>query len=514
MNEQERFDELLRSKLSEREFPFDELSWDEAERLIIKQERWSNIKKVALVFSAGLIIGMALMLPFILGNHSVIPNTTGPNKGNPGQNQNLASHNPGIVQTQPGQESASNNTTNNVGKSSQPVQSAFVKKNRSTGQKATPANSSPIADVPKGSSSLSAVGEGWKHKSSRRRQASPTIVASAGPTRKTRKQNKINSQDVPAVVSSSSPKTDASNSLNKIDNTNTDITASNPTVATNVVTTTTNEPTTSNPTPAKTTIPDIKPMGNPGDTVHGKFVIAKTNVAVAPLPHKDSNISNAGMIRGRDLISGAGDFKPSIYLFVNAGGDYSPGSSINGDKEAYGLTPWGGGGLGYHFSPKLSATVGADYDEIINLNKTYTGNIIEYDFGANSSVTTVTPKSVSYLRFPLSLQIKINDKSMFTGGLDYLMLLTTSSTVNSYQVNYLGQESNKSSQTQTPYVQRFYNNNFQFNVAYTWMPFKRFGINFEGYYGIGYIENNSFPFYQYLKNNSGFRIFFSYQFMK
>ena len=57
MNEEEKFDELLSSKLSERDFPFDELNWDEAESLLIQQEKRAKFTRVALTFAAGLAAG-------------------------------------------------------------------------------------------------------------------------------------------------------------------------------------------------------------------------------------------------------------------------------------------------------------------------------------------------------------------------------------------------------------------------------------------------------------------------
>ena len=73
MNEEEKFDELLSSKLSERDFPFDELNWDEAERLIIQQEKKEKTTRFAFIFSAGLSAGVLIMLPFMMNTHASLP---------------------------------------------------------------------------------------------------------------------------------------------------------------------------------------------------------------------------------------------------------------------------------------------------------------------------------------------------------------------------------------------------------------------------------------------------------
>jgi hypothetical protein len=513
MNEEKEFDELLRSKLSEREFPFDELNWDEAERLIVKQERWRKIRRISLVFSAGLAAGVCIMMPFILNNHTA-SNTPIVSKSAPVQNP-VPQNN---VSTPPSQSKVTvpNTVASNKVKAPLPVQSAFVKKNTGTGTRGNSSNTSPAVNkTQKQSQPLLAEGNGGIKKSHHPHIANNNshLVAVANNSHKTSTHKKLTKNETTKIASSQKitnngnlPETSTVSIATTNNNTNTQHT--NTTISNTTINSTASNKNTSSTT---------NPAGNPGDTT-SKFVIAKSTHQITktstPLPKIDSSRPNPSMLRTMNVNDANSDFKPSIFILGDAGLNYSFGWTTNGDKEANGATFFGGLGIGYHLSPKLSASVGVDNYEINNLNKTYTSSIIQYDFGQSANITTVTPKSVSYLRFPVNFQYKFSDKIMGSLGLDYLMLLTTSSTVTSYTTNYLGQETNLSSQTQNGYVQGFSNSNFQFTGTFTWIPCCRLGVNLEYYVGVGYVENKSFPGISQYENTSGFRFFLSYQLMK
>lgn len=516
MNEQEKFDELLRSKLSERDFPFDELNWDEAERLIIQQERISRIKRVSLIFSAGLVAGVLIMLPFIFSNHST---TNNPIVANPTPGMSAVSQNSAMPTVNQSPANTTNSAANNV-TAPLPVQSAFVKKNSSTGKRGTSSTTTPVANVSKEHGTVLAAANKPKAKPQHKRISNPIAVASEEQPAKSIRHNKtIGNHDL-AYASAKTKKKNHSHTLNKTNTINNPTTYSttNPIVAQNSNSsnndkTITNPAVTSNSSPGADTrqtnisSSESKPNPTPVDTIK----VAKKTVTPAPyFPNRDSGVN---MLRTNDNVGG-GSFKPSLFFVGDAGLNYSLGWNNNGDKEAGGTTFIASLRIGYHVSPKLSVLIGAGNYEITNLNKTYTSSIIQYDFGQNASITTVTPKSAMYLRFPVNLQYKISDKFLVTGGFDYFMLLTTSSTVNSYTVNYLGQESGNTTQTQNGYVEGFNNSNFQFTETFTYIPCCRLGINLQFYEGVGYIENKSFPGITQENNLNGLRLFLSYQLMK
>src|SRR5580704_14811655 len=95
MNEQEKFDDLLRSKSEERDFPFDETNWDKAEELIERSEKKRRFGLIGAIFMAGIGVGIVLMLPFI--NNNKTPNTN--NNISSGQNNSIAEQNKNTQQT-------------------------------------------------------------------------------------------------------------------------------------------------------------------------------------------------------------------------------------------------------------------------------------------------------------------------------------------------------------------------------------------------------------------------------
>ncbi len=128
MNDEEKFDKILRFKLSEREYPFDELNWEEAERLIIRQETKRKAVRFSIIFSAGIVAGALIMLPFITNNRNALSNTITTHTTTL---QNSVAQNSSLSKSSSAQTNSSiGNTTE---KAPLPVQPAFVEKDIRTG---------------------------------------------------------------------------------------------------------------------------------------------------------------------------------------------------------------------------------------------------------------------------------------------------------------------------------------------------------------------------------------------
>ena len=68
MSEQEKMDDLLRSKFSEMDFPFDEENWAKAEEMIIATRKKEKRRRWGIIFFFGILIGILVMIPFVLKN--------------------------------------------------------------------------------------------------------------------------------------------------------------------------------------------------------------------------------------------------------------------------------------------------------------------------------------------------------------------------------------------------------------------------------------------------------------
>ncbi len=536
MNEEQKFDELINSKLSEREFPFDELNWDEAERLIIKQERWVRIKRVSLVFSAGLFLGVAVMVPFVLNNRtsSNNPQTSQQNIGQPQVVHNAIAA--------PGSQTNGNiiiqNSSNDV-KAPLPVQSAFVKKDNSTGIRAASASTKVphkksktvpvfIADNNSGNPNI---------ETQARHLTKPVTSASAGKINKTSANTdaitptnanpeKTSIADVNAVPVDNKDNIQPINSPqnNPVDkpkegNAPAPPIASNPSPANNIVADNNSSPKNS------TTTGTVNPTANKNYNKTANLKVTKKDKGAVAKNNSRSGSSNSLPTIKRDTIMAVerltlpGTEQPYVpdydanILSVYAGGNYSFGWKNNGTQEGSGITPLGGFIYTHYFNYRYSASVGLGYSELNKLDKTYTSSIIQYDFGQNADVTTVTPQRIYYLTMPFKFQVNINDKNMFSIGLDFLFMLTTASTLTAYQQSPFGQEAG-SSTMQNGYTQGFSNYDFQFTGSYTYMITSRLGIRPEYYFGVNYIENKSFPGINQYERNSGVRLVLSYKLMK
>ena len=65
MSEEDKFDEIIRSRFSEKEFLFDEENWEKAEAMLDSGKRRKSAVKWSAIFLLGLFAGVALMFPFV-----------------------------------------------------------------------------------------------------------------------------------------------------------------------------------------------------------------------------------------------------------------------------------------------------------------------------------------------------------------------------------------------------------------------------------------------------------------
>jgi hypothetical protein len=508
MSEEEKFDELLSSKLSERDFPFDELNWDEAERLIIQQERWKKIFRFIFIFSVGLVVGIAIMLPFIINTHNVLPNplvtqsTTTANQNQVAQNSVSEPAKPSQVNT--------NNANSNEKKSPLPVQSALVKKDTRTGR-GTSYNVSPItkALVDKQSVGITgaskilvkaSMGVSANEMSKKSEHSEPISHKEINATEQV--TNVSSAQATNNVIAGNTTTVNNANKADKNNSTNTTETA-------NIVSN-------SNTVSSNSTLPNDTNKSSKNSVTNS---VAKNNItapydtASSSTKNYSNNANSPPMLRVDQPVSNS-NYSQNI-LSVYTGGNYSLGwgDADNGEKQANGITPWGGFDFTHYFTNDIAASIGIGYSEINHLNETYTSSIIQYDFGANSSITTVTPQTAYYIAFPVSLKYNIDDKDKIGIGCDYLLLMTTSSILNTYQQSYFSQTAS-TTEKQNGYTQGFSNTDIELTLSYTRMITDRLGISIDFYHDLGYIENGSIPGTNQPTKNNGLRLVLSYQLMK
>jgi hypothetical protein len=507
MNEEEKFDELLSSKLSERDFPFDEVNWDEAERLIIKQERLRKITRFALVFSAGIAAGVLIMLPFLINTNNALPIFVS-SKSKANQNPITQSS---ISPTVNNDRVTTNNTINQKEeKLHEPIQSAVVIKETPTHIRVASSNIFPIAKTPNKNSSLSVASinkETHKLKGESNSIASVKEKPIYADTRNTKEaiaiEKATNESSAKPAINGITENAAPINSIVKTENNipATTTAANKNNTENTVISSNISKVSTTNSTLPVTTI--TRPTKNS----------LSDSAVPKPQTNSSNNIPPPPLLPGTQPNYTNNDNPTSNILSVYAGGNYSFGWKDNGEKEGSGITPWAGFNFTHYFTNDISASLGVGYSELNHLNETYTSSMMQYDFGANATITTITPQVVYYIAFPLKLQYNLDSKNMFGVGLDYLLMLTTSSILTTGQQTSFG-ETTGTSEKQNGYTQGFSNSNIQLTLAYTRMLTGRFGISAEYYYDFDYVENNTVPGINQSAKNSGLRLVLSYQLMK
>lgn len=497
MSEEEKFNELLNSKLSERDFPFDELNWDEAERLIERQERKEKTARFALVFIAGIVVGVLILLPFmhitspenIIAHSNTSPNTSGINVPLPVTGQPAKTTDITIQKEQQKTVSSTPGHNNHAG-----VPPAFVKKD----------THSDIYNTPAGTFAAT----------NKQYISTPPVSRIKEPAQLPVKSN------VPATVASIQPAAKA------------DAESENKSPANNQPPSQEGIHPVSNNTPAIPVTDNKAKQSNPGNaaTAGNNSSPATPAASIKKIP-SNATATNNTTVAGNDdngiRHPNAAPPETEVALLpvvfhnifsVYAGGTYSFGWVASNDlatkaTQGNGITPWAGINYTHYFTAHISASLGIGYAEITGLNSQYTSSVIQYGFGSSENATTVTPQRIYYMAFPFKVQYDIDSKNLFGIGCNYLLMMTTYSVLTTYKETDFTTVSS-TSEKQNGYTQGFSNSDWQLTFSYTRMLMSRLGITAEYYRDLDYIENNTILNLNQSRINSGFRMVLSYQILK
>lgn len=105
MNEKEPFEDIIASKFTEAEFPFDEGNWDNAEEMLDSYRTKQKRRRIGFVFFSGIALGVLIMLPFMQINKT--DNVIAEVADTPSDNTNSEGLNT-VVQHQSGQSDMEN----------------------------------------------------------------------------------------------------------------------------------------------------------------------------------------------------------------------------------------------------------------------------------------------------------------------------------------------------------------------------------------------------------------------
>lgn len=183
------------------------------------------------------------------------------------------------------------------------------------------------------------------------------------------------------------------------------------------------------------------------------------------------------------------------YIYADIGANYMLGWNHNGSQEANGFNITGGLNYQYYFNQIISLTAGAYYNSIGNLTQsTYSVANVKYDFGVQKDITSIKYIRLHYITVPVKVGFNIGKNNCIGVGANLSMLINSDSQKDKYKTQNSEQPNNTnrlSSSKETGYVTGFNPYDVQASVFYRRKLFKGFSVGAEFYYGFSDIKDNS-----------------------
>ena len=199
---------------------------------------------------------------------------------------------------------------------------------------------------------------------------------------------------------------------------------------------------------------------------------------------------------------------------MEVGASYMTGWNYGNTTEGKGFDPIAGLGFTHVLNSKWSVHTAAYYNSIGHLSSSsYTSSHTKYDFGYNTTDTSITTKWLHYITVPLQLKYNLNEKNYIGAGGSVSYLITSSGTMTTYNQNAFA-ITNKKEVVQNGYSKGFNTMNASVMVMYGRKLSKRFSANLIVYYGLMDLKDNLFFSQQKFERDMGARIMLSYNIFK
>ncbi len=552
-DEEDRFDELLRSKLSEREFFFDELNWEKAETKLKRREQIRSLKRYAGVFLGGLMLGAIIMYPLVnkLKNGAINKVSGQPLLATDTRDDNL---------NKPANNSSSSSTNNFAGNKIRPINSAPVALKEQV--KSTRDDNAHIASLNVNSIHRKAIPISSVPVTNAKKNAGQKITGiantpspapfSTSTTENNTTQNSV-TQPLNEQLLNSQPALTAvkENNISATSQTLTDKSASSSSKQQNgaPIANATNNTThydglnnvSSGVQPQSISTSAANPAGNIKETIsssNNNMNNQKNNktqnnstditepVAITDTGKNEPAPTASNANPNKDFMSQAADYAhahhDSYIVSIEAGAAYGLGwalpfassTNTNGTKAGEGITPVAGFRLTHDLNSKFAISSGLRFYMLSNVNASLQNSNTTYDFGLNSLITTITANSLYYLSLPVDLEYNFgNQDNLISLGVSVLYLINSSGTLTTTSVDGVNPPTTEN-RTVYGYTDGFNSLDMQPEISYRRKIFGGFYVGFEGYFGLIPVENSAFfdPLAKSssLDRNSGARFILSY----
>jgi Outer membrane protein beta-barrel domain len=436
MNDKEPFEDIIASKFSEAEFPFDEANWDAAEEMISSHRTKEKRRRIGFIFLSGIALGIIAMLPFVikLNDDSKTPiaeHITAPI-------HETITNNTLIVETQTknstGHELANNNITTSETNTESRLEKSPAEKNISKDEL-----KKEIADE---------LGKVKNTHPSLTTAASVEKLNDADKIIKPKRTNKKHIAESSHISFSTGFK------LNN-----------------NV-----------NAKPIETKIPETEDLQLPQESKC--VVLNKLEQPTIPAIDSLPNIASLSSTEKLDDVLNKKGLPKPWSVTAAFGGNFVNGftlSPIQGLEVSKGITP------------RLEIGTGAYYT-YLSLNSGNVKAIVmhtNYDFGYQSDVTEIKTNKLHYVVIPVYAKYNVNDKNTFIAGANIFALFTASNSYNTYSESY-GQKTNLTSKKASGYANGINNYDIGVLLGYKRKLFGNLGAALYFNYGLMDIKKNAY----------------------
>lgn len=198
--------------------------------------------------------------------------------------------------------------------------------------------------------------------------------------------------------------------------------------------------------------------------------------------------------------------------FLNAeiGTTYLFGWDTKNGRDASGFNAFAGMNYGIYTSRKTSLSVGAQIYNVSNIDQPFYSKVTyDYDFGYNGNFTNITTNSLHYFSIPIKFYYNVSKFGKAGLGLNTGFLFNGRNTLETYTL----QDNEKLNLSETE-VKGYYSGvntkNILVSAFYNHRFNKRFSLNTEIIYGLSDVYSNSVTKTQTKEKNMGIRLSLQY----
>ena len=538
MSEQEKMDDIIRSKFSEMDFPFDEENWAKAEEMIVAARAKEKRRRWGIIFFFGILIGVLVMIPFVLKNtDSEKTNTTlveqknktagsiTENKENKliNTSETKAEENKIIDKTQevaeaPKAEVVEENQAPNVEikKSTKEVQKINSGEISPSSQSIKPEVKTVPVKIKKPDEPTVAVntnisaaplGDKATEKTVSTKKETKKSEAPVKAVEAKEKENKLvpvipttkkkeatdkseTKKEIPPVVITT-PETKKKEDVVKQETkkdvspvaTKPDDTKNNSAIVTNPVSVASIDSAKQQPVVTKKDSSTVTPVIVKKDSLPTATKQTETKKDSAQKPKSSWTVSLDGGING----------------FLSGGSGISPFAGINITKVL--TEKWEiGSGIYYTYIPTFSGA------------STFTTDAT-YDFGSSFKLTEIVTTKLHYVTAPLFVKYNFNEKNAVIAGANFYYLFNSSNIVTTYEISYAGIQ-NKTTSKATGYYNGFSPYDVGIMVGYRKKLFEKLGVALYANYGLLNLQKSGSASSNNIRNNISGQLMLTYKLFK